>query len=109
MNPHSEETYTTEQASQQALLWCQTHRGWQRICDIDNSDSLYKTWPELPQRERNSWIKAYGPHSAESAWQEFGIAPCKVPKGFISGKGEFYKDILQVPHYHNLMTVYKTL
>lgn len=108
MNPQSQETYTTEQAATHAFLYCQTHKNWHRICDLETTDHLYKTWPELSQRERNQWIKAYGEYSAESAWQEFGTAPCKVPKAYITGKGEFYKDILQVPLSHNLMTIYKT-
>jgi len=101
------ETYTAEQASQKALEWCKKHKGWQRICDIENSDSLYKTWDELSERIRKTWIEEFGKSCAESAWKEFGARPCKVPYGFITGKGEFYMDVLQVPRFHNLMTVYK--
>lgn len=101
------ETYTTEQASQNAIEWCEKHPGWKRICDIENSDSLYKTWDELSDNVKKSWVDEYSKYSAESAWREFGKRPCKVPYGFITGKGEFYKDVLQVPLYHNLMMVFK--
>jgi len=102
-----DETYTPKQASQQAVEWCKGHSGWKRICDIEDSDSLYKTWDELSERDRNSWIADYGSYSAEAAWREFGRRPCKVPYGFISGKGEFYKNVLQVPTLHNLMMIFK--
>lgn len=103
----SQETYTTEEASLKALEWCNNHKGWKRICDIKNRDNLYKTWTEIPAKERTLWIKNYGEYFAKSAWEELGTKPCKVPFGFISGKGEFYKDILQVPPLHNLMMVFK--
>lgn len=54
-----------------------------------------------------SGFDLYGEYSAESAWREFGDSYCKVRKGFISGKGEFYEDVLDVPRFHNLMTVFK--
>lgn len=100
------ESFNTDQAAQKALEWCKKHEGWKRICDIDDSDSLYKTWNDLTEKEQEPWIREYG-SSAEGAWGEFARKPCKVPHGYITGKGEFYKDILQVPLYHNLMTVYK--
>lgn len=101
------ETYTTEQASEKAQEWCKKNKGWKRICDIENSDSLYKKWDELPKKIKNDWINTYGENSAESAWKEFGDSYCKVSKGFITGKGEFYENVLDVPLNHNLMTVYK--
>lgn len=107
MGVDTEETYTVEQASEHAKNWCKKHKGWKRICDIDDSDNLYKTWDELNEKIKRSWINEYGNYSAESAWLEFGRRPCKVPFGFITGKGEFYKDVRQVPLYHNLMMVYK--
>lgn len=102
-----QESYTPEQASKLALEWCNKNKGWKRICDIADSDRLYKTWEEISAKERNKWISAYGEYSAEAAWKEFGRAPCKVPFGYISGKGEFYDDILKVPQWHNLMMVFK--
>lgn len=99
-----EEFYTTEQAAAHAIEWCAANPGWQRICDIEDVGALYKTYAELPARDRRSWDAKGG----EYAWKEFGHQPCKVPRGFISGKGEFYRDVLAVPRFHNLMTVYKT-
>jgi len=101
------ESYTTEQAAEHAKKWCARHRGWQRICDIEDSDALYKNWDELSTKERAGWEEEYR-SSAEAAWLEFGRKPCKVPSGFITGKGEFYKDVLQVPIWHNLMMVFQT-
>lgn len=100
----SEETYTTEQAATAAVMWCQTHPGWQRICDISNSDKLYKTYSELTKRERQAWDQQGG----EAAWREFGYGRCKVPYGFISGLGKFYRSVLDVPRFHNSMMVFKT-
>lgn len=104
MNAKTEEIYTTEQAADRAKEWCAAHPGWQRICDIENHSRLYKTFDELPARVRRHWEHEGG----EAAWREFGSAPCKVPKGFISGAGKFYRDILDVPRFHNLMMVFKT-
>lgn len=101
------ENYTALEASNKAIEWCAKHPGWKRICDIEDTDVLYKNWEELPEKVRSSWIREYGEHSAESLWVEFGDSPCKVPFGFVTGKGEFYKNILDVPLHHNLMTVYK--
>ncbi|MED2258271.1 hypothetical protein ABEO98_21685 [Brevibacillus parabrevis] len=101
------ETYSFEQAKQHALDWCNNNPGWKRICDIENTDALYCTFSELPKKEQKYWLDTYGEYSAESAWREFGRGKCKVPYGFITGKGEFYDDVLKVPLHHNLMQVYK--
>jgi len=104
----NEEYYTTEQASQRAIEYCEKHKGWKRICDVEDIDKLYYDWNELKQKERDCWINEYGKHSAEDAWREFGKEKCKVKIGFISGKGEFYSDVLKVPRFHNLMQIFKT-
>ena len=104
MTAQIEESYTVEQASEHAKEWGKAHPGWQRICDIADSDKLYKTYAELTKRQRAAWDREGG----EAAWKEWGSAPCKFPKGYISGKGEFYRNVLDVPRFHNLMTVYKT-
>jgi len=101
-----EESYTTEQASQHALNWCAKNPKWKRICDIPDSDALYKTWEELPIKVRDSWESRYG-YDAKSAWREFGYRPCKVKFGFISGKGEFFRNVLDVPRFHNIMMVFR--
>jgi hypothetical protein len=101
------ETYTPEQASQKAIEWCNANKGWKRICDIEDSDSLYKTFDELPKKVQNYWIDEYGKYNAENAWKEFGESYCKVPTGYVSGKGEFYENVLDVPRHHNLMMVFK--
>ena len=103
----SEEYYSSDQAAKKALEWCDKHKGWKRICDLEDSDSLYKNWNELNDKEKKPWVEYYGQFNAESAWREFGKRPCKVKYGFITGKGEFYNNILKVPRFHNLMQVYK--
>lgn len=101
-----DEFFTTEQAAAHALSWCSKNPKWKRICDIPDSDSLYKTWEELPKKVRDSWTARYG-YDAESAWLEFGTRPCKVKYGYISGKGEFFRNILHVPRFHNVMMVFR--
>ena len=101
------ESFSSDDAANKAIKWCEKHKGWKRICDIKDSDILYKNWDELNKKVREYWIEEYGKYSAESAWREFGDRPCKVPYGFITGKGEFYKDVLKVPRLHNLMMIFK--
>lgn len=96
-----------EDAAVKALEWCRNHIGWERICDIEDADSLYKTWDELSERKKNPWIRKFGLLGAKEAWGEFGDQPCKVQYGFISGEGKFYKDILDVPLSHGLMQIFK--
>ena len=100
--------HTVDEAAKKALEWCKKHKGWQRICDIPDTDNLYKNWDELSPKERKPWIDDFGKLYAEDAWNAHGRKPCKVTYGFISGKGEFYKDILQIPPLHNFMMVFKT-
>jgi hypothetical protein len=100
--------YSTDEAADKALIWCEKNPGWKRICDLEgDSSELYKTWEELSKKEQKSWIREYGELGAKDAWEELGHSPCKVPFGFISGKGEFYDSIIKVPSFHNLMQVYK--
>lgn len=101
-----EKTYTTEQAAQEATEWCKKNPGWQRICDIPDHDSLYETWDELPARVKKYWERECR-SDAEGAWREFGAARCKVKFGHVSGAGEFYKCILDVPRFHQGMMVFK--
>lgn len=102
-----EETYSFEDALKKSLEWCAKHPGWKRMCDIEDTDSLYKTWEEMPNSIKEQWINEYGEHYAESAWKEFGSKPCKVPYGFVTGKGEFYKRVSDVPRFHNFVMVFK--
>jgi len=107
----SNEYYSPEQAAELAIKWCKENQGWQRICDIEGgSDHLYLIWDELPKKVRKSWEDDYGRYSAKSAWLEFGRAECKVPRGFVTGKGEFYswEDQNKIPAFHNIMMVFKT-
>jgi hypothetical protein len=100
---NTKEFYSAEQAAQHAADWCKRNPAWRRICDIPNSDALYKSYDEIPKRERAYWDQNGG----EECWREVGIAKCKVATGFISGKGEFFDHVLKVPLHHNLMMVFR--
>lgn len=90
-----------------SLEWCERHPGWKRICDIPDSDALYKTWDELPAKVRRVWEAAY--HSrAEDAWREFGSAPCRVEHGYVGVAGVFYPRITDLPMNTNFCAVYLT-
>lgn len=89
-----------------AMEWCAKNPQWTRICDLPQTDFLYKTWKELPHAARRSWERDYG-SSAESAWREFGRAPCKVQYGFIGTDGVFYPQITDVPININSCQVFK--
>lgn len=94
------EFFSVEQASQHAAEWCAKHPAWLRICDLGDIDSnqFYVQWHELSDRDRKGW-------GSEYAYEEFAIRKSKVEMGFISGKGEFYSNVLDVPMWHNLMQV----
>lgn len=80
-------------------LICKKHPAWLRICDMDDTNCYYVQWAELSDRERNSW-------GSEYAYNEWATKRKKVKTGFISGKGEFFFDILDVPRWHNSMMVF---
>lgn len=88
-----------------ALEWCEKHPGWVRICDVADTSILYKTWDELPPRERKGWTDRYH-ESDEAAWNEFGYTPCKVPVGFVGTDGVFYPRITDIPTNTNGCQVY---
>lgn len=90
-----------------ALEWCEKNTEWKRICDIPNSDALYKTWKELPAKVRKAWERQYGDYSAEDAWSEFGRGVCKVDYGFIGTDGVFYPQITDVPLNVNSCQVFR--
>lgn len=96
------EEYTVEQAAQHAAAWCAKRPAWMRICDLFTAnvetDQFYVQWHELSKREQEYWQSEYG-------YNEFAIKARKVEMGHISGKGEFYADILAVPLFHNTMQV----
>ncbi len=94
------EFFSVEQASQHAAAWCAKHPAWLRICDLGDidCDQFYVQWHELSARDQKDW-------GSEYAYREFAIRKSKVEMGFISGKGEFYSDVLDVPLFHNLMQV----
>lgn len=94
------EHYSVEQASEHAAAWCAKRPAWMRICDLGNidSDQFYVQWHELNKRDQEGW-------GSECAYREFAIKTRKVEMGHISGKGEFYSSILDVPMWHNTMMV----
>jgi hypothetical protein len=94
------EFYSVEQAAQHAAAWCAKRPAWMRVCDMADidCDQFYVQWSELSKREQEYW-------GSEEAYDEFAIKAKKVRMGHISGKGEFYSDILAVPLFHNTMQV----
>lgn len=105
---HQAEFYSVEQAFEHAKRYCEENKGWQPVSEIPDLDSLYLTWKELSKEEKSEWLQEYGSRYAENAWEAFGAKICRYPYGFISGKGEFYKDVLDIPLYHNHVMVIKT-
>lgn len=102
----TDKQYTTEDAFKAAIEWCAKNPGWQRICDIEDSDSLYFKFEELPKKEQAGWKKDY-PGDYWYAWREFGCPVCKVKNGHVSGAGVFYDKITDVPSDHGMMMVFK--
>jgi len=98
--------YSAEEAASKALKWCNSRPTWMRICDIKDTEPLYKGWSELPHSEQKPWIERYK-ICAQEAWEEFAVKPCKVDHGFISGEGVFYNCINEVPLMHNIMMVFR--
>lgn len=96
------EAYTFEQVLQQSAEWCAKRPAWMRICDMPDgySESLYVQWEELRASQKRYW-------GTEYAYNEFSTRRCKVPYGYISGKGEFYESNADVPLSHNSMMVFK--
>lgn len=86
-----------------ALEWCNKNIGWVRSCDIENIDSLYKTWDDLNSYEKNTWINNFNLDGAREAWEQLANRPCKVDFGFINEDGEFTKVIPDI----NYIKVYK--
>lgn len=94
------EYFTPEQASAHAVEFCRKNPAWMRICDIPDSDSYTVKWHELNKREQEYW-------GSEFAYDEFARKRSKCDVGFVTGKGEFYDNVLKVPFAHNLMTVFR--
>jgi hypothetical protein len=68
------------------------------VCDVGETDQYYVQWDELSERDKRGW-------GSEYAYNEWGTKVRKVEMGHISGKGEFYSDITDVPLWHNTMMV----
>ena len=62
-----EESFSVDQASAHAMEWCNKHPSWQRICDIENTDVLYKSFDELSGKQRKYWQENY-PCDQEGSW-----------------------------------------
>ena len=63
--------------------WQRLNPEWSLICDIEDTDSLYVQWHELPKPERMSWIGKYG-EGGRWAFEEFGNKRCKVERKFLN-------------------------
>ena len=102
MTTVARETYSPNQAFERAREWCVKHPAWMRICDLPDGycDTLYVPFDELSVSKQRYF------ETAEN-YREWGHPRCKVKSGFVSGKGEFYDDILSVPGHHNFMMVFR--
>lgn len=94
------EQYTPEQAAKHADRWCAKRPAWVPICLLDDTEQYYVQWDELSAKDKEYW-------GSEFDYDEFAKKRCKIETGFISGKGEFYGDVLQVPLFHNFMMVFR--
>ncbi len=97
--------FTVADAKRHAEAFCHRNPTWRMICDLDEADYSPLPWSMLPREERRHWLRRYG-SSAPEAWAEFGTnKPMPYRMGYVSGAGEFFNDVLDVPRFHNLMTV----
>lgn len=92
------EEYTPRQALEHADKWCAKRPAWLPIYLLDDTDQYYVQWGELSAKDKEYW-------GSQDAYDEFATKRQKIEIGFISGKGEFYGDVLQVPLFHNFMMV----
>jgi len=99
--------YSVNDAARHAKTYCDKHKGWQRICDVKESEILSLRFDELPLREQRAW-KNQCPTAPEDSWKEFGIAPSRHPFKFMSGAGEIYGKHIDVPSGHQVMMLFNT-
>lgn len=57
--------------------WQKENPEWELCCDVDDAESLYVQWDELPKSERMFWVGTYGVESKD-AFEEFATKQCKV-------------------------------
>lgn len=95
-------------ASQKALDWCKENKGWKRICDIEDISIYDKKWEDLLKCEQREWIDYYSEETAKDHWEECCLDKCLVKTGFITDKGIFFDNILDVMKQKcGFMKVYK--
>lgn len=102
--------FTTDDASRHAQLWCSRNLSWSRICDVDER-AYVVSWSDLPGLTRRRFCVRYRCHSDDhgrAVFDEFGPKPLRFRFGFISGAGEFFASVCDVPISHNLMMVIQT-
>jgi hypothetical protein len=98
------EYFSVEQASSHAAEFCRKNPAWLRVCDMPDTEevsrALYVQWDELSKAAQERW-------GSEYAYDEFARKRCKVKQGVMSGKGEIYGSVLDVPLFHNMMCMYR--
>jgi hypothetical protein len=98
------EYFSVEQASAHAAEFCRKRPAWIRVCDMPDTEevnrALYVQWDELSATQQAHW-------GSEYAYDEFARKRCKVKQGVMTGKGEFYASVLDVPLSHNMMGMYR--
>jgi hypothetical protein len=98
--PMRRKYYSPEDAMKHAREYVRTHPSWVLICDIENHDVLYVQWEELDKKSKAYW-------KSEEFYDENARKICKVANMHMSGAGELYADICDVPVGHNSMLMFK--
>jgi len=92
--------YTLQEASAKATAFCTENAGWIKVCDMPETFNPYKSWKELTAKARKHW-------GTIEVWRDCATEEPKYPYGFISGAGEFFGSVLDVPPHHQHMMVWK--
>ena len=83
--------YTQQDATKKAREWVKTHPAWILICDMKaDPDIFYFQFHELTDKERSYWGSA-------GHYNEYAIRRCKVQRAHITGDGEIYASICDIP------------
>lgn len=83
--------YTQQDATKKAREYVSTHPAWVPICDmLADPGVLYYKFHELTDKERKYW-------EHPDRYNAYARKRCKVQRAHITGDGEIYADICDVP------------
>lgn len=97
--------YRREDAAHRAAEWCARNAGWLRICDLTCAAALQRAYEALPEPVRDYWAQRGG----FAAWKikHSPRLTSRIDRGFVTGAGEFLRDISEVPIGHGMMMVFR--